>query len=424
MKTLRQASLPNLLLAALTLLAAGCTETPAIDETPSAGPSGDWAQWRGPDRDGTSPSTGLLRRWQRGEPKEIWRRPLGEGFAGIAVAGGRVFTLFAEAGVEYLIALDGRDGNELWSLALGTTLSDSHGNGPRTTPTVDGGTIYALGSHKMAAADAADGRLLWQLDLAPPPRWGYSSSPLIVDELVVVHARLTGEVATGTAVMALDKRTGELAWAAEPGHPGYASPLLVALGGERQIVSFLAAGLVALRPHDGERLWMHRWSTSYSVNAADPVFIPPDRFFISSGYDTGAGVIRVVRDAERYDVEELWRGRQMRNHFSSSVLAGELIVGFDNSSLKAISHTDGAERWRQRGFGKGSLLAADSNLMVLGEDGTLALVAATGEEYRELGRVRALDEGSWAPPALAGAWLYLRDHREIVCLNLADRDAG
>ncbi len=397
----------------------GCTNTPAVDEPPETGPSGDWPQWRGPSRDGVSASSGLLASWGRGEPRQIWRREIGVGFASIAVADGAVFTLHGDGDQEVLLALDARDGSERWSSPLGAMLRDKHGDGPRTTPAIDSGTVYALGSGgRLVALNAADGELQWDAQLEPPPTWGYCSSPLVEGELVIVNGNLQS-----AAVLAFNKTTGELAWSAETGHPGYASPMAVTLGGQRQIISFIASGLVALAPESGSLLWSHPWTTSFNVNAADPIFLPPDRFFISSGYDTGASSLHVSGGGDSFETAELWRNREMKNHFSSSVRVGDHIYGFDNAIFKCIVAETGETCWRQRGFGKGSLIATPGGLIVLGDEGTLALVEPTPEKYRENGSVKALAEGGSAPPVLAGQWLYLRDAHEIVCLNLAADEA-
>ncbi len=196
------------------------------------------------------------------------------------------------------------------------------------------------------------------------------------------------------------------------------APLQVTLAGERQIISFIGTGLAGLDSETGERRWFHPWNTSYGVNAADPIFLPPDRFFLSSGYGTGASLIKLAAGAESFAVETLWQNRQMKNHFSSSVRVGDHIYGFDNGTLKCLEIASGETCWRKRGFGKGSLIVAADHLLVLGDEGSLAWVEATAEGYREQGRVKALNEGGWAPPSLAGTRLYLRDAQEIVCLNL------
>jgi outer membrane protein assembly factor BamB len=364
---------------------------------------------------------GLARSWKSGEPKEIWRRKLGEGFGGIAVVEGRAHVLFAKGRREFLVALDAQGGEELWRLELGETLSDRTGNGPRTTPAVADGVVYALGTHWVVAVDASSGQELWRVGLGEPPQWGFSSSPLLVGDLVIFQAVVPagGEAdAEAAPVTALRRADGSVAWRAGRGSTGYSSPLFTELFGRPQVLAFVGEELLALEPESGEVLWRHPWKTSYGVNAADPVLYPPDRIFLSSGYDTGAALLRVMAEGEGFAVEELWRTRQMKNHFSSSVRHGDHLYGFDNGTLKCLDLVDGSDCWRHRGFGKGSLVLADDLLIVLGDEGTLALVEPSPERYHELGSVRALESGSWTPPSLAGRWLYLRDHREIACLDL------
>ncbi len=407
----------EVVLVAVVLFLSGCWSSPAPEEgdLPDSGPGGEWPQWRGPNRDGHSPTTGLPQRWLAGEPKQLWRRPLGEGFSGIAVAGGRLFTQFAQDEDEFLVALDARDGREVWRSAMGKTLIDGNGNGPRATPAIAGGVVYALGSlGRLVAVAADDGRGIWQRDLVERPSRGYCSSPLVEGGLLIVHGR-PGDPA---AVLAVDKATGETAWVAGEGHPGYASPVAVTLGGKRQILSFIADGLVGLAADSGEELWRIPWTTSYEINAADPIFLPPDRVFLSSGYGKGALLVRVRQSGEGFRVEELWRTKKMKNHLNSSVVVGEHLYGFDNATLRCIAAATGETLWGKRGLDKGSLITADGKLIVLGGKGVLAFVEATPEEYRELAKVQALEGQCWTSPTLAGRWLFLRNHQEIVCLTL------
>ncbi|MCP4657054.1 MAG: PQQ-binding-like beta-propeller repeat protein [bacterium] len=411
---------------AVVLFLNGCGSSPAPAEgdLPDSGPGGEWAQWRGPNRDGHSPTTGLPQRWLAGEPRQLWRRQLGEGFSGISIADGRLFTQFSQDTDEFLVAVDARDGSEVWRLAMGKTLIEGNGNGPRATPAIDGEVVYALGSlGKLVAVAADDGREIWQRDLVKAPRWGYCSSPLVEGDLLIVNGRPGGTA----AVLAVDKASGETAWVAGEGHPGFASPVAVTphlspsggtLGGKRQILSFIGDGLVGLAADSGEELWRVPWTTSYQVNAADPVFLPPDRIFLSSGYGEGALLVRVRQSGEGFRVEELWRNPKMRNHFNSSVVVGEHLYGFDNATLKCMAIATGEILWGKRGLGKGSLITADGKLIVLGGKGVLALVEATPEEYRELANVQALEGKCWTSPTLAGRLLYLRNHQEIVCLTL------
>lgn len=406
-------------LALLALCCVACEERARPTLGPLNGPEGSWHQWRGPQRDGTAFSSQPEDAWSFGTPQVLWRRPLGEGLGGIAIDDGKALVLAAKSGEEFLIALDAASGDELWRIALGPTFLDGHGNGPRTTPLIADGRVYAHASRQLIAADLT-GRLLWQQPLAVPPEWGFSASPLLVDGHLVVHSHLATEQAGGASIWAFDPTSGEVVWSNGSGHPGYASPMAAELAGKRQVISFLGQALVGLDPVDGRRLWNHPWTTSYSVNAADPIVLPEDRLFISSGYQSGAALLQVSVDGEgTWQVEEIWRSRSMQNHFSSSVRVGDLLFGFDNATFKCISLLDGQTLWRQRGFGRGSLVATDGGLAVLTEDGVLVLVAPDRDGYRELARLEILQGDVWTPPSLAGQWLYARDHHDIVCLNLA-----
>jgi outer membrane protein assembly factor BamB len=180
-------------------------------------------------------------------------------------------------------------------------------------------------------------------------------------------------------------------------------------------VFFTGTTVVAVSPENGSPLWKQPWKTSYDVNAATPVFIPPDRIFVSSGYDVGAAVYRVTATG----VELIWQNREMKNKFSSSVLHGGHLYGFDENTLKCIDAATGQTQWRARDFGHGTLIYADGHLLVLGDNGILALVEATAEGYHERARAQVFDGKSWTMPTLAGGRLYLRDQKQLVSLDIA-----
>ncbi|RMH15873.1 MAG: hypothetical protein D6696_19560 [Acidobacteria bacterium] len=361
-----------------------------------------------------APAASLRHDWRQQPPRELWRRSIGEGYSGIVVAGRRLFTLDCDERSEYLVALDAASGDELWRLALGQRFDSSRGNGPRATPAVDGDVVYALSAlGDLHAARVDDGRGLWHVKLRRPPSHGYAGSPLVDGERLIVLGHLDSD----DTVLALDKTSGEVLWSALPGPLGYASPVVAELAGRRQLLAMIGDQLAGLEPADGTVLWRYPWPTSYRVNAADPLVLPPDRIFISSSYDQGAALLRLRPEAPE-PVEVVWRSRVMKNHFNGSVRAGDYLYGFDNGVLKCIAVAGGEERWRQRGFGKGSLILADGHLVVLGERGDLALVEARPEAYVEKGRVKALIGRSWTSPTLAGSWLFVRNQQEIAGLEV------
>jgi outer membrane protein assembly factor BamB len=382
----------------------------------------DWPMFRGPGAAGVSPETGLLEAWPDGGPRQLWRVPLGEGYSALSVADGRAYTLFADAEDELVIALDAATGKELWRHRLDAKYFDGQGNGPRSTPTVDAGTVYAYGARaKLAALDAASGRVLWTQDLkkafaARPPQWGVSASPRVVGDLLLVDAGGRD----GASIVALDRRSGVVKWTAGTDLAGYSVPLVVEIGGRRMAVFFTGSKVVGLDPAGGEILWSMGWKTSYDVNAAAPVFVPPNRIFVSSGYGVGAALLEIEVAGGRVGAREVWRTKGMKNQFSSSVYHDGAIYGFDQAILKCLDAATGEERWKARGFGHGSLMLADGHLYVLSDRGSLALVEATPAAYREVARFEPLTGKCWTMPSLADGRLFVRDEAEAAAFDVAE----
>ena len=381
----------------------------------------DWSQWFGPNRDGVSSETGLLKKWSDSGPVVLWRTPLGEGFSSIAIARGAVYTMFAEGKDEYAVCLDAATGQERWRVKTGSNFSDwQGGNGPRSTPIIDKERAFFLGANgQLYAIDVEDGETVWSHHfqtefISDPPHWGFSTSPLLEGELLVVEVGGS----SGKSFIAFDKTTGRVAWTSQDDAPSYASPIAITVSDIRQIVFFPVSGLVGVAAKDGRLLWRHPWQTGPDVNAATPVFLAPDRLFISSGYGKGAAVIQLIFQNGQFAVKKVWRNRSMKNHFATSIHRKGYLYGFDNAILKCIAAETGQEQWRKRGFQKGSLIFADGYLIVLGEQGKLALVEAIPEAYIEKASAQVLSPRCWTPPTLANGRLYLRNHTEMVCLDL------
>ena len=379
-----------------------------------------WPSYRGPGLDGISSQTGLLKTWPEAGPKVLWKTPLGDGYSGITIAGKHVYTMYSTADGEFVACFNVADGVELWRVRLDDNRPDQFGDGPRSTPTLDGDTVYALGARGILMAVKADtGATIWSKDLkaefnAQVPRWGVSTSPLVEGDLVLVNA---GGKPDGSLV-ALDKKTGATRWKAYSDKPGYSTPLPVDIQGVRQVLFFTGSSLVSVTPVDGKVLWSVPWKTSYHINAAMPVLVAPDKVFVSSSYDTGAAVYQIKKSGDTWSTAEVWKSNVMKNHFNSSILHDGYLYGFDDKTLKCINALTGEESWGHRGFAKGSLLLADGHLLVFSEEGLLALVEATPSAYKEKARAQILEGRTWTMPSLADGTLYLRNQKEMVALDI------
>ena len=384
----------------------------------------DWPQWLGPDRTGHSSETGLLTTWPADGPPVVWERELGEGFSGISVADRRVYTMFSDRESEFAICLDEATGAEIWRFKTGAKFHERQGgNGPRAQPTVDENRVFVLGATGVLyALDARDGKKLWQVNLRDElgsriPRFGFSTSPLVENGLLLLE---TG--ARRGTFLALDKTTGEIKWASQNDIVSYSSPIATTLAGTRQVVFVSGEAAVGLSPTDGALYWRFPWETQYDLNIATPIVVPPNRIFISSGYDHGAALLQIEQRGEGLNVTKVWESRVMKNHFSTSILLGDYLYGFDNSNLKCIHASTGEQQWRQRGYGKGSLIYADGHLIILSDKGKLALAEASPEAFREKANAQVLSGTCWTAPTLANGKLFIRDMHKIACLNISAGD--
>lgn len=396
------------------LLAATVTAAPA--------PTTDWPQFRGPNRDGLSASRGLARSWPVEGPRVLWKRPIGAAFAGIAVVGDRLYTMETEGDLEVALCLDAATGKQIWRQTIGPRLVQEFGDGPRSTPTLDGDAVYlTTGKSALFALAAADGAKRWSVDLvttfgAEVPRFGYSSSPLIDGELLILDVGGSGT----QSIVAFEKATGKVRWTAGEGPASYSSPIAVEIDGVRQYVFArrlppTSAEMVAIST-SGQVLWRHPAPPGVLVT---PTFVPPNRIYISSGDDAGALLVEVGASAGAWSAKEVWKNPRFKNHFNASVLVDKTLYGFDNATFKGISLDRGEQTWAIRGLGKGSLVAADSLLFVLTDEGTLVLVEASPESYQEKGRAQVMTGRAWTSPSLAGNHLFVRDQDELVALDLS-----
>jgi outer membrane protein assembly factor BamB len=383
-----------------------------------------WTGFRGPARDGHYRELPILTAWPVDGLTPIWKQPAGGGYASFAVARGRAFTIEQRRTQEVVVAYDVANGRELWTHAWdGEFREFMGGDGPRATPTWSNGLVYALGAlGELRCLDETTGRLVWRRNIladngATNLQWGMAASPLIVDETVIVLPGGPG----GRSVAAYDRRTGAPVWSALDDKQAYVSPMLATLAGRRQLLVVSARRMMGLTPDRGELLWELPWVTEYDINAAQPLVVGDDGVFISSGYGRGAALLQIAREGDGFSPRESWRTTRMKNRFNSSVLHEGFIYGLDEGILACIDVQSGEAAWKGGRYGYGQVVLASGHLIVLTEDGDLALVRATPERHEELVRFPVLDGKTWNHPALAGGRLLVRNLEEMAAFDLRVR---
>jgi outer membrane protein assembly factor BamB len=380
----------------------------------------DWPQFLGPNRDGTIADDTFVQGWVKKGIKAQWRVPVGQGYSGIAVQGNRLFTMDGDDRDEFLVALQSSDGKQLWRVRTGAARSDVYGGlGPRVTPSADRDLVFTVSAQgDLFAARAQDGQVVWKRALASDLGWrspaeGTSCSPLIQDGRV--YLIVGGN--NGKAFAAFDRNTGKTIWTSQDDRTSYSSPIRWNFDGVEQALFLSGSNLFSLHADTGKLLWKYPWPTYDFVNVATPLILQPDRVFISAGYDQGAAMLRVQKNRDQsLQVVEVWRNREMKNHFNNSVYHSGVIYGFDNAILKAVDAQNGQTLWREKGFGAGSIVRAGDSLMILSDSGELVCAKRDGNALRILKRMQVLKGKSWTPPSLAQGRVFLRNHSEIVCL--------
>jgi outer membrane protein assembly factor BamB len=320
----------------------------------------EWPNWRGPDYNGISRETEWDPNWGEEGPKKLWKASVGTGFSTVTVAYGRVFTMGNVDDVDIVSCLDANTGKRVWRHQYVCPKDpNNYEGGPSATPTVYDFKVYTLSKQgHLYCLKVPNGQVAWRKNIRrdfglKAPKWGFASSPLVLHRMLVLNA--------GAAGIALDARNGKVLWRSAKTQGGYATPVPFQHAGKRYLAIFSRRSLEVVDSQDGRKLCATPWKTKYDVNAADPI-ISDGKVFISSGYNRGCSLIKIGETPET-----LWENRNMRNQFSSSVLLGGYLYGFDESTLRCISFETGDVKWSQEGLGKGSLSAADGKLIVLSE---------------------------------------------------------
>jgi outer membrane protein assembly factor BamB len=384
----------------------------------------DWPQFLGPERNCTSTETGLLQGWSEKGPPVLWQKEIGEGFSAPVVTGERLILFHRVSDEEVVECLDAAKGKEIWKHTDPTKYEDplGKGDGPRSTPLVAGERVYTLSpGGRLQCLKLADGERVWQRDLlgdymVPPSFFGVGTSPILEGGRLIVN--VGGREA---GIVAFDKDSGKEVWKATGDGASYSSPIAATIDGVRQVVFLTRLGIASLDPADGSVRFSKRWRSrmNASVNAATPVALG-DQLFFTACYETGAILVKAKKDG----IEEVWSNdRSLSCHFGTPVYHEGYLYGFHGrqetgTEMRCVEAKTGEVRWSKDGFGCGSMILAEGNLIVLGEGGDLVLVEAKSDKYREKARVAVLTGPCRAHMALANGRLYARDNRKLVCWNL------
>jgi outer membrane protein assembly factor BamB len=380
-----------------------------------------WPDFRGPHRDGRYAGPPIRTDWPASGLPQLWKQPIGLGYASFVVADGRAFTIEQRRQREVVAAYDTATGRELWTNAWdGEFVEAMGGDGPRATPTFHEGRIFALGAlGELRCIDANSGETVWRRNIlddngAANLSWGMAGAPLIVDDKVIV---LPGG-SRGRSAAAYAKATGEPVWAALDDQQAYSSPMLLTLGGVRQIVFVTATRVVGITVESGRLLWEFPWPTDMGINASQPLMLGNDRLFISSSYGQGAAVFEVIRDGSGFDTRAVWQNNRMKNKFSSSHFHNGFIYGLDEAILACVDAATGELKWKGGRYGYGQTLLAGDHLVVLTEDGQVALIKASPDSHQEVGKFPAIEGKTWNHPVIAEGRLLVRNLREMAAFDI------
>ena len=370
--------------------------------------------------------------WQAHPPEQQWLRDIGAGWSGFAVVGDYAFTQEQRGEEELVVCYRVATGDVVWSHAEAARFDGGNvqgglgGVGPRATPTVHAGKVFAHGATGVfVCLDAVNGARLWSHDTLAENDgtnvvWGKAGSPLVVDDKVV----LSVGAPNGRSLVAYNIETGELAFSGGDRQSSYASPVLTTLAGVRQILVINEDFLTSHRADDGSLLWEFPWNGKSNANPANsqPVPVGQDRVFLSKGYGHGSALLQVTKTDDGFAATPLWEPAiraVMKTKMSNVVVFESHVYGLDGGILECIELESGARRWKRGRYGHGQIILVGDTILVLSESGDIALVRATSERYEELGRVAAIEGITWNNPALAGPFLLVRNATQAACFRLA-----
>ena len=388
----------------------------------------DWLQWGGPSRNFNTNSKGLASSWPATGPNRLWSRPLGGGHSAILASGNTLYTMYSQGAQEIVIALAADTGKTIWEYKYDAPpaagMDYEYGVGPHSTPLLVGDLLYTVGATgKLLALDKKSGKVAWTHDLwteyaGTKMGRGYSCSPIAYKNTVILT--LGGP---GQTLVAFNQKDGTVAWKNQTLDMSPSSPIIVNVDGQEQMIMFLGKVVAGIDPNNGNLLWSHPHVTEWGLNISMPVWGNDNLLFISSAYSGGSRVLRLTQKDGKTTAEELWFHRRMRLHHGTAIRIGDYVYGssgdFGPAFLAAVNVKTGEIAYQDRSFPKSNLLLAEGKLIILDEDGNLALATASPTELKVISKVSVMKNLAWTVPTLVGTKLYLRDRQTIVALDLS-----
>lgn len=416
----------------LTLAVVACLLTP-VTIAGQAAPS--WTQWGGAGRDFMSDSKGLASTWPASGPKKLWSRSLGEGHSSVLIENGRLYTMYRQitrqpsvSHEEVVASLDAASGKTIWEFkypAQPNGIQFDQGFGPHSTPLIVGNRLFAASSRsELFALDKTTGKRIWSHDFvkefnAPLTARGYSGSPLLYNGTIIVTMGGPNQ-----AVAAFDQASGKLLW-----KNGYfvwapASPILIDVDKQPQLVVFGGDVVTGMDPANGRELWRHPHKTDWGLNISTPVWVADQHLLlVSSAYGVGTRALELRQSAGKTTVTEKWHSQRMRIHIGTIIRLGEHAYAssgdFGPAFISAFDLKSGAIAWQDRSFARAQLLYADGKIIVLDEDGVLGLATVSPQGLKVLAKASVLQHLAWTPPTLVGTTLYVRDRQTISAFDLS-----
>jgi outer membrane protein assembly factor BamB len=394
-------------------------------------PATSWPQWGGPNRDFQITSAKLADSWPAPGPKRLWKRSLGDGYSSVVTDGTTLYTLYKHGTDTVIIALEKSTGKTVWEKSFDSApkkelkeeMDPSHGTAPSSTPIIVGDRLFAITyMGRLVALNRTTGDLLWSEELwrkhgGTLVDYGYSNSPIAYKDTIILPVG-----GAGHAMMAFRQKDGAVVWQNATSDNAMSSPVLIQVDGQPQIVTVMLKEVLAVSPDTGELLWRHPHSNNTDTNVSSPVWCQGNILLVSSAYNSGTRAIHLKQDNGKTVATELWYNGRVRVHHGNLLPIGDYVYvssgDFGPAPLTAVKIATGEIVWQQRVFAKANFVRADGKVILLDEDGKIALVKLTPEGAKVMAESEQMTNPAWTPPTLSGTTLILRDRSSIEALDL------